>query len=226
MSNYRGSIKIPKLFAQGKAGASGVNQSTGQELYYQGNLIAQWRKNGLWISNGGFVPENGATGSQTTKTKLNALPKVDIQQRNYKWYLNGAEWDGSWKRIKGTKKPKSINRGRSGGYYVMGSRWRSSDAWIGQDEPVYAVVGANDTGTWSDSPCRTEVCDKELEDIRQMLLKHGIPTKEKACQTSNLFCISRYLIPQLKNVEKARKIVADYLLTNETRLLYIVELPK
>lgn len=30
----------------------------------------------------------------TTKERLNALPNVNIQQKNYVWYLNGEEWDG------------------------------------------------------------------------------------------------------------------------------------
>ena len=42
----------------------------------------------LTISNcGWFTP--------TTKERLNALPNVSIQQKSFKWYLNGEEWDGS-----------------------------------------------------------------------------------------------------------------------------------
>ena len=41
----------------------------------------------LSISNcGWFTP--------TTKERLNALPNVNIQQKNYVWYLNGKEWNG------------------------------------------------------------------------------------------------------------------------------------
>ena len=32
--------------------------------------------------------------SNTTKERLNALPNVNIVQRNFVWYLNGKEWDG------------------------------------------------------------------------------------------------------------------------------------
>ena len=32
--------------------------------------------------------------SNTTKERLNALPNVSIQQKNFVWYLNGKEWDG------------------------------------------------------------------------------------------------------------------------------------
>lgn len=32
--------------------------------------------------------------STTTKERLNALPGVSIQQKNFIWYLNGVQWDG------------------------------------------------------------------------------------------------------------------------------------
>ena len=32
--------------------------------------------------------------SNTTKERLNALPNVNIVQKNWIWYLNGKEWDG------------------------------------------------------------------------------------------------------------------------------------
>ena len=33
--------------------------------------------------------------SNTTKERLNALPNVNIQQKNFVWFLNGKEWDGN-----------------------------------------------------------------------------------------------------------------------------------
>jgi hypothetical protein len=32
--------------------------------------------------------------SNTTKERLNALPNVNIVQKNWIWYLNGKEWNG------------------------------------------------------------------------------------------------------------------------------------
>ena len=60
-------------------------------LYLHNNAIA-YRYNDpqrtLTITNcGWFTP--------TTKERLNALPNVHIQQKNYVWYLNGKEWDGN-----------------------------------------------------------------------------------------------------------------------------------
>ena len=60
-------------------------------LYLHNNAIA-YRYNDpqrtLTISNcGWFTP--------ITKERLNALPNVHIQQKNYIWYLNGKEWNGN-----------------------------------------------------------------------------------------------------------------------------------
>lgn len=64
-------------------------------MYLHGNKIAWFDRNKqLWISNCGWK-------STTTKERLNALPNVNIIQRNYTWFLNGVDWDG---------KPKCIGR--------------------------------------------------------------------------------------------------------------------
>lgn len=39
---------------------------------------------------------NGGWSSNTTKERLNGLPGVSVVQRNFIWYLNGKQWDGSW----------------------------------------------------------------------------------------------------------------------------------
>lgn len=62
-------------------------------MYLHNNKIAWFDRNHqLWISNCGWW-------SNTTKERLNALPSVRIIQRNYHWYLNGVDWDGSPKCI-------------------------------------------------------------------------------------------------------------------------------
>lgn len=58
-------------------------------LYLFKNLIAKLdhRTRELTITNAGWC-------SNTTKERLNALPKVSITQKNYVWYLNGEAWNG------------------------------------------------------------------------------------------------------------------------------------
>lgn len=58
-------------------------------LKLHNNIIAVLHKdNTLLITNcGWFTP--------TTKERLNGLPNVNIYQKNFKWFLNGVEWDGN-----------------------------------------------------------------------------------------------------------------------------------
>ena len=68
-------------------------------LYLHNNPIAYRYNNPertLTISNCGWF-------SNTTKERLNALPNVHIQQRNFVWYLNGKKWDGRKTDIKTLK---------------------------------------------------------------------------------------------------------------------------
>ena len=71
-----------------------VEESSGVwKLKLHGNTIASIDELGvLSVSNAGWM-------SNTTKERLNGLPDVRVHQRNWNWYLNGVEWDGSWKRI-------------------------------------------------------------------------------------------------------------------------------
>lgn len=59
-------------------------------LRLHGNAIA-YRYNDpektLSITNCGWF-------TNTTKERLNGLPNVHIQQKNWNWYLNGKEWNG------------------------------------------------------------------------------------------------------------------------------------
>ena len=71
-----------------------VNSFGDVVLMLHGNQIAQKRKieNDLQISNAGWF-------STTTKERLNGLPGVSVCQRKGVWFLNGEEWDGTWKVV-------------------------------------------------------------------------------------------------------------------------------
>ena len=58
-------------------------------LYLFGNLIAKLDhyNNELTVTNAGWR-------TNTTKERLNALPKVSITQKQFEWYLNGKQWNG------------------------------------------------------------------------------------------------------------------------------------
>ena len=79
-------------FLARKAGSAGNSHSDGDAMYLHGNKIAEFRDDRLWITNAGW-------STNTTKERLNGLPGVHVQQKNFAWYLNDKPWDGSWQAV-------------------------------------------------------------------------------------------------------------------------------
>ena len=204
--------QVIECFLSGKRKSSANTQTDGTTLYLFNNTIAQHREDGLYISNAGWF-------SKTTKERLNLLPNVSIRQVKGEWLLNGEQWDGNWIRVTEAAPPE-VDTSKPSKSFITATKYVKTDGWRGYEEPIYAIAGANDTGGWSDSPCPSEVATRELNGLREAL--KGIPIKEVVCETSNVFCVHRYLIVPPSHIDNARAQVKDYLDINETRLLYAV----
>jgi hypothetical protein len=209
---------VIQAFTQGKPRKGGNLQSDGVSLYQHGRKIASWKIDGLEISNGGYQPDTGATGSVTTKKHLNSLPGVRISQYRYRWTLNGEQWDGRPVTI--PVPVPDIDTKKAGTAWVTDTVTTPGYGYNYYTRPVFAVIGCNDTGGWSDSPCPTDTATDELSAIKAALLSVGIKSKEQIEETSNVFCIRRFLIVQPCNFERATEIVDAYLENNTTRLVY------
>lgn len=72
-----------------------VTKNELSKMYLFGNLIATLEHN----VGGVMKITNAGWESNTTKERLNALPNVNIHQKNFVWYLNGEAWNGEWKQI-------------------------------------------------------------------------------------------------------------------------------
>lgn len=232
MNNRRIKIMIPtsnnqvvKAFIEGKAKSLKNTVSTGKELLLFGNKIAEWRKDGLYISTGGYsvYTRNGneVIASNTTKARLRDLPNVRIWQEKSKVYLNGKEWDGNFIHIEGVELPANFDT--SGNVFSMEKRYHKIDGWRGFEEYVYGVVAGNDTGTWDDSPCNSNVVERELNAVISKLHNAGIKTKRVTMPTSNVFCVSHQIIVKIKDVDAARKIVTEHLENNDTSIIYAIK---
>jgi hypothetical protein len=72
-----------------------VTENGVSKMYLFGNLIAT-----LEHKVGGVMKiTNAGWRSNTTKERLNALPNVNINQKNFDWHLNGEQWNGAWVQI-------------------------------------------------------------------------------------------------------------------------------
>ena len=100
------------------------------------------------------------------------------------------------------------------------THWISSDGWRGYEQPIHAVAGCNDTGTYSDSPCNSNRATSELAIVKRELRKAKIPARHQICQSSNIFCAHRYLVVPEHLIDAGKAIVRNILASEETYLLY------
>lgn len=74
------------------------------------------------------------------------------------------------------------------------NRYHRSDGWRGYMIPRMAVAGANDTGTWDDSPCPSPEVKAEIRRFqREVLQPLGIKSKTRYGMSSNVFCGKRWV---------------------------------
>jgi hypothetical protein len=96
--------------------------------------------------------------------------------------------------------------------------WVSTSGWRGHSQPINAVAGANNTGSWDDSPCPSHICESEIKDYRAMLKKNKIASRLKVCQTSNVFCVKVFVLVHPDDKEKALELAKEH--KNNTTLFY------
>ena len=72
--------------------------------------------------------------------------------------------------------------------------WVDSGTQRAKYQPINAIAGCNDTGTWSDSPCRSDVREREIKSFCKRLRESGIKYRTIWCQTSNVFCMTQYVL--------------------------------
>ena len=100
------------------------------------------------------------------------------------------------------------------------TKWVASDGWRGRVVPINAVCGANDTGTFSDSPCPSSLREREIKLAKSVLKKQGIKHVTMWGRSSNVFCSIQYVLVEPDNIERARQLIEP--LREETSLLYVV----
>ena len=94
------------------------------------------------------------------------------------------------------------------------------DGWRGYQRPVNAIAGANDTGTYEDSPCPSHLVDQEIKMLLKELRKQKIKYRTTWGNSSNVFCMNRWVCVAPEDKLKAQSIAYD--LTRETNYLYNV----
>jgi hypothetical protein len=103
-------------------------------------------------------------------------------------------------------------------YISTKTTWISTSGWRGYVQPINAVGGANNTGSCSDSPCPSDVCEREIKEFRAILRKNKIASRLKVCQSSNVFCVHVYVLVHPDDKEKALELAQEH--KKNTTLFY------
>ncbi len=106
-------------------------------------------------------------------------------------------------------------------YIFQKTKYISTDRWRGYSQPINAVAGANDTGEYFDSPCKSSVRKREIAGFKKLLRKENIKSSVMVCETSNVFCVHFYVLVHPTDRERALEIADEYY--NECSLFYTVK---
>lgn len=104
---------------------------------------------------------------------------------------------------------------------VHKAKWIKTDAWRGYYQAPYAVLGASDTGLWSDSPCPSDKVVAELTEFQKVLRDKGIQSEIKTTSSSNAFMGKRWVVVPSWEHKKALKIAKDYMKKNDDSTQYV-----
>lgn len=165
------------------------SRTDGTSLWLFGNKIAEWREDGLWVSNGGW-------DSKTTKERLNGLSGVNIVQRRGTWFLNGREWDGRW---------INVDAWNDGIEYVDGGSVREENEqefdvtseWTneGYSRPLYSIYHT--------------LVESNLEAVEQVLSEAGIPSRRMESDTEGVYRPNYFIVVRPEDVVRASSVLCE-----------------
>lgn len=165
------------------------SQTDGTSLWLFGNKIAEWREDGIWITDAGWQ-------SKTTKERLNGLTGVNITQRAGSWYLNGNLWQGEWTSVNANNTWTTIDG--SGGIFAV------LDAMSRPQEPQFDTT-SEWNGKYSNpkySVFHTHV-EAELQQIEFLLTTIGIPTRRMYSDTDGEYKPNHFIIVPVAEFDRA-----------------------
>lgn len=189
-------IEVTNAFEQRRVFKKGNSRTDGTAMYLFNNKIAEWRSDGLWITNAGW-------SSSTTKERLNGLMGVHVQQRAGNWYLNGRYWDGSWTNVDEFNDARHIVTG-------IDTRGRAVGSAMFVEEPQPEEVEFDTTSEWNGkcsvptySVYHTHV-EAEIPQIEVVLALMGIPTRRMFSDTEGEYKPNHFIVVPVENFDTAK----------------------
>lgn len=179
--------EIVDAFQNSRSLKIGNSRTNGESLWLFDNKIAEIRRDGLWICNGGW-------DSMTTKERLNGLSGVHVTSRRGVWLLNDRVWDGRWVNV------DAWNDGIVSVHeenvpeieFDVTSEWMKNE---GYSRPVYAVYYT--------------LVESKLEEVEQKLNGEGIPSKRMESDTTGIWRPNFFVVVRPEDVERAVHVLSE-----------------
>lgn len=166
------------------------SRTDGTSLWLFGNKIAEWREDGLWISNGGW-------DSKTTKERLNGLTGVFIRQHRGAWWLNSRQWDGRWINVNAWNQGIDIVTETQPAQVDNEPEFDVTSEWTneGYSRPVYSIYHTLQA--------------QNIAEVEQMLNAEGIPTKRMESDTAGIYQPNYFVVVRPEDVVRASSILCE-----------------
>lgn len=162
------------------------SRTDGQSLWLFNNRIADWRADGLWITNSGWT-------SVTTKERLNGLTGVHIQQVRGNWFLNGRAWDGEWINVDAWNDSITyVNDVAQEPEFDVTSEWMPE----GYSRPVYSIYHT--------------LVEEGLRAVEILLNQGGIPSRRMESDTEGMYKPNYFVVVRPEDVERSVNILSEY----------------
>ena len=165
------------------------SRTDGQSLWLFDNKIAEWRYDGLWVSNGGW-------SSKTTKERLNGLRGVNIRQQRGVWFLNDRVWDGRWVHVETWDRDgiTSVTNGEAE-QVANEPEFDTTSEWIedGYSKPIYSVFHTNQ--------------EADIEGIETKLNDAGILSRRMESDTAGVYRPNYFIVVLPNEHDKALTIL-------------------
>jgi len=155
------------------------SETDGTSLWLFGNKIAEWREDGIWITDAGWQ-------SKTTKERLNGLTGVSIQQRAGNWYLNGNFWQGEWTSV--NENNGIVATPQEAVQFDTTSEWKGK-----YSKPIYSVFHTH--------------IEAEVEKVEYLLWIMGIPTKKMYSDTDGEYKPNHFVVVPIAEFDKASEFM-------------------
>lgn len=162
--------QIISAFREGRTLRISNSYTDGTSLFLFGNKIAEYRGNGLWITNAGWQ-------SKTTMERLNGIDGVRVRQRNHQWYLNDVAWDGNWVHVASMRQEVLEPDVDEYVDFDMTFEWKSRE---GYSKPCYAVFHTTEPS--------------ELDPVEKALNDNGIKTRRAESDTEGVYKINYFIV--------------------------------